>query len=66
MRFIKNKHNKEIVNLDLVTNILPDTCRYGDNNQLFFMYSNNTQVVWLFDKLEDMEDVLSKIEVLEV
>ena len=66
MRFIKNIYNKEIVNLDLVTSICPDASRYGDNNQIFFKYSGNSQVVWVFDNLEDMEDALSRIEVLEV
>lgn len=75
--FIKNKHNRDIVNLDLVTSITPIILEVGSElilktkHHIYFTFNamNNEEemcVTWKFKEKSDWLSVIDNILVTEL
>jgi len=67
MRLIENKHNKQIVNLDLVTYIHPAESKTGGDHKIYFVFDSMNaedvnEIQWIFKELSDFESVIGKFK----
>jgi len=70
MKFIKNKHNKAIINLDKVAYIYPTKSKTGGKHVICFVFDSMNEdevneMSWGFDKEGDFDFAIGRLEIAE-